>query len=109
VAFESVSTPEAQRKSLFSGHKRTPKPIITVGPVSERGNGLREKTERRKVECLQVKSYGYGGLLSCAVFFSVPHPVTKGWDIFPFHSSPPSLAISLSLCHICTGESTAVQ
>lgn len=78
-----------------------------MGPVTERENGLREKTERRKVDSVQVKSHGYGGLLSCAVFFSVPHPVTKGQDI----SSPPSLstALSLSLVHICTGERTAVQ
>ena len=48
------------------------------------------------MESVQVKSYGYGGLLSCVVFFSAPHPVTKGQDIFPFHSFTPSLSPSLA-------------
>lgn len=80
-----------------------------MGPVTERENGLREKTERRKVKSVQVKSNGCRGLLSCAVFFTAPHPVTKGRDFFFFHFTlflPPS---SLHLAHICTGERTAVQ
>lgn len=55
------------------------------------------------MESVQVKSYGYGGLLSCAVFFSAPHPVTEGWDIFSI-SLFFTLPLSISLFHICTGE-----
>lgn len=47
---------------------------MAVGPVMKRKNGLGEITEKRKVESRQVKSCGGGGLLSCAVFFSAPHP-----------------------------------
>lgn len=103
VTSQSASTPQPQRKSLFSGHKRLPQPSFAVGPVIERENGLSEKTERRKVERVQVKARGFRGLLSCAVFFSEPHPVTKGLDIFLIHS------FHRPLFHICTGERTAVQ